>query len=411
MKSFTKIGCLLSAGVFLIGQSLGVSADLFPGSGNEGIQSTTGYSEDGLWMYTDYGTGEVSVMCQDSTIVNAEIPETIDGLTINMIDAECFADNTSLESVTLPKTIRYIEDFAFYNCPALKSISLPNGLETISYQAFYGCTSLTEVTIPASVVSIEEFVFSGCSSMEAIHVSDANSYYKDVDGVLYNIDGTTLICYPSGKTDTAFAVPEGCTRVEDWAFIGCTFLTEIAIDSITELGEQAFYYCTSLQSITIPEGITGLSGSVFGNCTSLTEVNLPSTLEIIGDSCFYNCVSLASITLPESVTAIGMYAFFNCGSLKEITLSEKVTTVGTYSLGYYYSDTDELKKLPDFTIDARDGTAGFTYALENDIKCTGGVTQSIVFIYIMIGIVVLVIGCTVALILVQRRIRKRYELR
>ncbi len=406
-----RIGCVAGAAVLFAVQGISAAADgLFPGGG-QGPQTSTGYSMDGLWMYTDYGTGEVSVMLQDKTVVNAEVPESIDGHTINMIDAECFADAEALESVTLPSTIRYIEDFAFYNCPKLTSVSIPDGVETLKYQAFYGCASLTEITVPATVQTIEEFVFSGCAAMEAIHVSNANEHYKDVDGVLYNIDGTTLICYPAGKQDESFTVPAGCNRVEDWAFIGNTFLKEVNIDTITELGREVFYYCTGITSMRIPEGITELSGSVFGSCTALTEVSLPSTLEVIGDNCFYNCVQLASITIPDKVHSIGANAFLNCGSLKEIKLTETVTMVGSLALGFYYDENEQLQRLPNFTIDAKDGTAGFSYALENEIKCTGGVTQSVVFIYVMIGVVVLVIGCTIAIIIVQRRINKRYELR
>ncbi len=405
-----RLGALAGAAVLLAMPCIHAAADgLFPNG--QAPQSSTGYSMDGLWMYTDYGTGEVSVMLQDKTVTEAEVPESIDGHTINMIDAECFADAEALERVVLPGTIRYIEDFAFYNCANLKSVSIPNSVEILKYQAFYGCASLTEITVPASVLTIEEFVFSGCGAMEAIRVSDANPNYKSVDGVLYDITGQTLICYPAGKTDESFTAPAGCTTIADWAFIGNTFLKEINIDTITTLGREVFYYCTGVTSMRIPEGITELQGSMFGSCTALTEVSLPSTLEVIGDNCFYNCVQLASMELPPRVHSIGANAFLNCGSLKRIALTETVTMVGSLALGFYYDENQELQRLPNFTIDAKDGTAGFAYALENEIKCTGGVTQSVVFIYVMIGVVVLVIGCTIAIIIVQRKINKRYELR
>lgn len=405
-----KWGALCAAGLLSL-QSLAAGAEeLFPDENEVETEDdqSIGYSDDGLWMYNDYGDGTVSVSCQDSTITEAEVPSEINGRTITMIEVDCFIDNADLETVKLPSTITEIEDYAFYNCTGLKNISLPNGVKSIGWESFYNCSSLTEITIPASVELIDQFAFEGCTSLQAVNVSDANRYYKDEDGILFDYDGTTLILYPSEQEGTEYTVPEGCTRVEDYAFIGATKLESINIDGISELGEDAFYYCTSLQSISVPEGIELLDGSVFGNCTSLKSVTLPSTLTQIGASCFYNCVALESINIPDSLTTIDNYAFFNCASLTSLTLTANVTYLGDYCLGYYYSDDDELKRLPDFTVDTDNGTAAFTYAAEHSLKCTGGITQGIVFIYILVAIIALVIICTIVIILVQKHIHKRY---
>ncbi len=401
--------CLTSAALMLAASGLQAAADgvIFPG----GVQSSAGESADGVWSYNDYGNGTVSVVCLDKTIVNAEIPETIDGRTINMVEANCFLNNASLETVVLPDTIEYIEEYAFYGCSSLKEIKLHNGITQIGYMAFYGCESLTEMMIPASVELIDKVAFSGCSGIPEFVVSDANAHYKAVDGVLFDSAGTTLMQYPPAKSDVSYDVPDGCTMIDVWAFIGNASLKEVNLEGVTQIGEQAFYYCQALESVTIPEGITKLEPALFGQCTALKSVTLPSTLATISENCFYNCVMLSELTLPASTTTIGANAFLNCASLKQLTLGPTVTTIGNYALGYYYDENEQLQRLPNFVIDAKDGTAGFTYALENDLKCTGGVTQSIVFVYVMIGVVVLVIGCTIALIIVQRRINKRYELR
>lgn len=407
---FRKIGCMAAAAAVLAVQMPAVSADesLFPGSSP---QQTSGTTLDGKWTYFDDGEGNISVAANDKTMVNAEVPASINGSTVSIIDVECFMDMTSLETVTLPDTITTIKDFAFYNCTALKEVNLPNGLESISWEAFYGCTSLEEVTIPASVTTIEEFVFEGCDALKAIHVSDGNPNYKDADGVLFDKAGTLLIRYPSAKTDIFYDIPDGCTSIEDWAFIGNTYMEEIDLGGVTYIGEDAFYHCTALKAVQVPDGITDLPGATFGNCTSLAFVTLPSTLTTLGDSCFYSCSSLVDIVIPDSVTLIGNYAFFNCPSLERIALKETVISIGDYSLGYYYSDTEELKRVPGFVIDTANNTQAFAYALENDIKSTGGITQSSVFIYIIIGVIALVILCTIVVVIVQRRIQKRYELR
>ena len=388
------------------------------------ISLPNGYSEDGLWLYNDYGDGTVSVTCQDNTITEAEIPAEIDGHVITMVEVDCFKDNPGLKKVTLPDTITVIEDYSFYQCYGLEEINIPESVQKIGFQAFYGC-ALQEVTIPAGVTEIENFAFEGCNSLQAIHVNKANQNYLDQDGILFDYDKTALIVYPSAKTDTSYTVPENCTKLESYAFMGNQYLEQIDISAVQEIGEDVFYYCTSLQEITIPNGITELKGSAFGNCVALKKITLPEGITNLGSGCFYNCVMLEEIQLPESLTGMNDYAFFNCGSLKRLTIPENVTTIGNYALGWYYgndnsnnnsnagdenSKQDDYKRLPDFEIDADNGTAAFEYAAKNSIKCTGGITQGIVFVYIVLGVVALVILAVIGLVIMQKRYQKEHEL-
>lgn len=370
-----------------------------------------GDSADGLWHYNLYDDGTVSITCLDNTITEAVIPSEIDGHIINMIELDCFKDNTNLKKVTLPDTITVLEDYAFYLCSGLEEINIPDSVEKLGFQTFYGCSSLKEITIPANVSEIEGFTFEGCNSLTAVHVNQRNQNYQDKDGVLFTKDGSELLLYPSAKTGTSYAVPEDCHKLEAYAFMANPYLEEINIAPVTEMGEDIFYYCTALKSMTIPEGITFLQGSMFGNCTSLTSVTLPRSLTALGSGCFYNCVKLASITLPDALETVNDYAFFNCASLTSIRVSEHVRTIGEYAFGFYYGTDDELKRLPGFELDADNGTAGFQYAAENSIKCTGGITQGIVFLYIIIGIVVLVIAVVILLIIMQKRYQKQHDIR
>ncbi len=397
---FTLLTCLLCLGSNLVG---------FAEDTGEGY----GYSDDGLWMYVIYeDTGEVSVTCQDTEIVNAVIPSKIDGYTITMIEARCFDQNEYLETVEIPNTITSIEDWAFYGCTNLQEINIPSSVVTIKWEAFYNCASVTTVTIPASVKELQEFVFEGCTSLTSIYVSDANKYYCDVDGVLYDKDITTIIKYPDAKEGTEYTLPETCTIVEDWAFVGATLLESITLgDQVTEIGEDAFYGCTALQSIVIPEGITILDGSVFGLCSALESVSLPTTLESIGDGCFMSCTALTSIEIPESVTTLGAYAFLNCVNLLEIALTESCTSVGVYSLGYYINDSEEYVKIPGFVVDTLDNTAAFSYCYTNAIECTGGITTATIFIYIIFIIIGLVVIFVIAISIAMYRIKKRHELK
>ncbi|MBR3974411.1 MAG: leucine-rich repeat protein, partial [Clostridia bacterium] len=104
-------------------------------------------------------------------------------------------------------------------------------------------------------------------------------------------------------------------------FVNCTSLTSITIpNSVTSIGDYAFWKCTSLTSITIPNSVTSIGRSAFKGCTSLTSITIPNSVTSIGSSAFEGCTSLTSITIPNSVTSIGYHAFAGCTSLTSITI-------------------------------------------------------------------------------------------
>ncbi len=398
----------VAAAALTVFSPLAVSAEnLFPGGSQE---SSEGVTLDGLWSYYDYGDGTMGVRCRDKELQHAKIPSSINGKAVTMIDSDCFKDNAALESVEIPQTVTYIEDFAFYNCTNLKSLSLPSELNRIDWQAFYNCSSLTEITIPASVTIIEEFVFEGCTSMQEVKVSDANKNFRSQDGVLFDIGMTELIFYPPSKADRTYDIPDGCTKIQDWAFIGSKNLEEIDLSGVTEIGEDAFYHCTALRRVELPEGLSELKSATFGSCTALTEAVLPFSLDSIGDSAFYSCTALTSINIPGRVDTIGSYAFYNCPSLSSITINDAVRNIGDYALGYYYdAESESNKRLPGFVVDTSSGTAAHEYCSVNNIKSTGGVTQSSVFIVILVSIVVLAVGVVTAIMIIQKKVNQPYQ--
>ena len=98
--------------------------------------------------------------------------------------------------------------------------------------------------------------------------------------------------------------------------------------AVTSIGDSAFYWCTGLTNVTIPEGVTSIGDSAFVRCTRLTQITIPEGVTSIGNYAFYNCSSLEEITIPEGVTSIGNYAFYICTSLTQITIPEGVTSIG-----------------------------------------------------------------------------------
>ena len=258
---------------------------------------------------------------------------TIPG-SVTSIDGCAFSGCESLISVTIPNSVTEIGSSAFSGCANLTSITIPGSVTSIGKYAFSGCESLISVTIPKSVTKISYNVFNGCTSLTAINVATENQNYVSVNGVLYNKDKTVLICYPAGKKDKNYKIPDGVTSIGSFAFNGCASFTSITIpSSVTSIRISAFKDCSSLTSVTIPNSITSIGDSAFEGCASLTSITIPNGVTYISDDAFSGCKSLASITIPDSVTSIRSSAFGGCTSLSSITIPSSVTSIGSSAFG------------------------------------------------------------------------------
>ena len=128
---------------------------------------------------------------------------------------------------------------------------------------------------------------------------------------------------------TSITIPNSVTSIGNYAFYRCSGLTSITIpNSVTSIGNYAFYDCSSLTSITIPNSVTSIGNSTFINCTNLTSITIPNSVTSIGTEAFRGCSGLTAITIPNSVTSIGDQAFYNCSSLTSVTIPNSVTSIG-----------------------------------------------------------------------------------
>ncbi len=124
------------------------------------------------------------------------------------------------------------------------------------------------------------------------------------------------------------------TAIGDDAFSNCTSLTSITIpDGVTSIGYGAFSGCTNLTNINIPEGITCINAAMFYGCSSLTSITIPNSVVTIYTGAFSNCTGLTSVTIPDSVTSIGVGAFFGCAGLTDVTISNSIFGISSYVFG------------------------------------------------------------------------------
>ena len=146
---------------------------------------------------------------------------------------------------------------AFSSCYSLQSITIPNSVKSIGDKAFSGCGSLQSVTIPNSVKSIGDGAFSSCKSLQSI------------------------------------TIPNSVTKIGDYALVSCKSLQSVTIpNSVTKIEDYAFSYCESLQSVTIPNSVTSIGWGAFRSCESLQSVTIPNSVTNIGDYAFFLCAHL-----------------------------------------------------------------------------------------------------------------------
>ena len=218
----------------------------------------------------------------------------------------------------------------FENCTSLSNIIIGEKVKSIPSYAFTGCYLIESITIPNSVTTIGEKAFYDCSySLESINVSNENTEYYSSDNCNAIIETKTNTLILGCKNTN---IPNSVTSIGDYAFYNCSHIESITIpNSVTNIGDLAFYNCRSLKSIIIPESVTSIGDKALRGCNSLESIVIPNSVTSIGDGAFEFCSSLKSVTIGNSVTNIGNSAFSSCSSLKSVTIGNSVTNIGDYA--------------------------------------------------------------------------------
>ena len=203
--------------------------------------------------------------------------------------------------------------------------------------------TVTQIIIPNYTTSIGESSFSGCSSLEEITIPFVGAVAGKTSSDTYQ--------YPFGYIFGESSYTGG-TKTTQYYYGSSTssstynyYYIPTSLKKVTVTGGNilygAFYNCSSLYSITIPDSVTSIGGSVFYGCSSLTSITIPNSVTSIGDDAFENCSSLTSITIPNSVTSIRWFAFSGCSSLTRVSIPDSVTNIG-YSAFSGCSSLEEI---------------------------------------------------------------------
>ncbi len=266
---------------------------LLAGCGGQSLNAKEGEPADGFLWENNYS--EITITGYQGASNNLRIPEKINGKPVTLIRAEAFKDFQALKSVEIPGTVKKVAG-AFKNCENLTKVTLKDGIEDIS-NAFAYCTALKEVEIPDSVQKMRG-AFVGCTALETVDI------------------------------------PVSVSSLEE-TFKSCTSLKTVEVPAhITSL-DDTFSNCTSLTDVTLAGDIQSLNGT-FNGCTSLVRVRFNGTVKSLGKargaSAFEDCSSLKSLTLPEGLTYLGSDPFEGCDALEELVLPESYCPDEAYNL-------------------------------------------------------------------------------
>ena len=280
----------------------------------------------------------------DASITSVEIPSSVETIGLGIFE---YCDQ--LKTIKFHEGLKSIGNDAFHGCTALENLKLPDGLVELG-AAFYQCTGLKSVEIPNSVTTAKygySGVFTGCTSLESVTIGSGLS---EIPAAMF-LGCTSL---------RSVNLSNGLTSIGLSAFTGCTNLVSIAFpNSLVHIDSNAFYQCTSLVKIIFPNSIKNVNAgfttsgsryeSAFDNCTNLTQVIVPDFN--IADWCGKNLVGgplryshhlydtegndlIVDAVIPEGVTKVNGSVFQGCESMTSLTLPSTITSIGSYSFGY-----------------------------------------------------------------------------
>lgn len=246
------------------------------------------------------------------------IPGEIEGYQVVRIEDRVFYGNNSLTSIEAPDSLKEIGSEAFMGCANLAEIKLPQEMANIEWGAFYDCINLKNITLPEGIKRIGWGMFYG-SGITSIKLPESVTEMGEK-------------AFWSCSSLKSVEILGKISKIENNAFEECTSLASVKLpQSLKEIGGRAFQNCNSLTDINLPDGVASIGESAFLGCTGLTDIHLPASLTGLGDSAFSVCRGLTSVELPEKLASIGMWAFTDCRNLESVKCGKGLTEIRDYA--------------------------------------------------------------------------------
>ncbi|MBR5935631.1 MAG: leucine-rich repeat protein, partial [Bacteroidaceae bacterium] len=211
-----------------------------------------------------------------------------------------------------------------------KKVCLPSSLKQIDAEASF-LQTIKEFTIPSSIEVLSSTAFFYNKSLEKFIAENGYTRYKVIDGVLFSHDGKELMCYPQGRKDTSYTVPDGVETIGGYAFYNNSYLSEIILpDCVEHINDLAFTKCTNLKKISLPDNLKVIGGCAFDSCFDLSNVILPKKIGAIYETAFRCCTSLKSVIISNSFDyCLPNSAFTDCSSLETVYIPSGIKRIGS----------------------------------------------------------------------------------
>lgn len=286
------------------------------------------------------GTTEISAYAFAGSRLADDVTSIVVPDSVKIIGEGAFT-HLMMESITLPAGLKEIPDYLLYGCSRLNSVKIPDGVTAIGAGAFEGCIALQEitgfenntnitsigshaftkcenlkvVTLPANVKTMGDEVFAGCTELTEVHFPAITSLGAYTFGMAMQ-GGNVSSC---SKLETVTFASEATTIGVNTFFPGAVYDENYVVRPLS----------SALRNVTLPESITEIPDSTFYYCSALESIDLKNVTRV-GEYAFANCTSLATVKGLDKLTDIGAYAFSNCFAITELDLTD-ARNIGAYA--------------------------------------------------------------------------------
>ena len=236
--------------------------------------------------------------------------------------------NAGLETLTIGNDV-IVEKNAFYYCTHLTNIIFDGRVASVDNGAFSDCKNIKNITFNGSISKLGGDVFDNMA-IHRLDVNDLQSWCSmSFNSTKANPMAFAKDIYINGSNDFALVLPEDVCAIGNNAFYNCKGLRSLTIKGkVKQIGMNCFADCINLKNVSLSDDIENIGNGGFANCKSLTSVHLPANLSFISDSLFYGCENLTDVTIPQSVKEIRKGAFSGCKSMLKVDLPFICNSIG-----------------------------------------------------------------------------------